>query len=167
QNSYPDGAILQLVLHRFVTYDHCVFRPGPRLNLVIGPNGTGKSTLMCGMILGLGGKPDILGRARDIADFIKHGHDSGWVEVTLRSSSAPEGHVRIKRSIRMNPERTSGITSWQVDGQASTLKMVVGLTKRLGIHVDNLCQFLPQDRVASFALLNPTQLLMETEKVAG
>ncbi|KAI9226884.1 MAG: P-loop containing nucleoside triphosphate hydrolase protein [Piptocephalis tieghemiana] len=165
--SYPDGSILQLILHHFVTYDHCVFRPGPRLNLVIGPNGTGKSTLMCGMILGLGGKPDILGRARDIADFIKHGHESGWVEVTLRSSSSSSGHVRIRRNIRFNPERTSGLSTWQINGQPSTLRKVVGLTKKLGIHVDNLCQFLPQDRVASFALLNPVQLLMETEKVAG
>jgi hypothetical protein len=33
------------------------------------------------------------------------------------------------------------------------------------VQLDNLCQFLPQDKVVEFARLNPQQLLEETEKV--
>ena len=32
------------------------------------------------------------------------------------------------------------------------------------MQLDNLCQFLPQDRVQAFAGLSPTELLLETEK---
>ncbi|KAG1438517.1 hypothetical protein G6F56_012620 [Rhizopus delemar] len=35
------------------------------------------------------------------------------------------------------------------------------------IQVDNLCQFLPQDRVAEFAEMSPTQLLEKTQSAAG
>ncbi len=35
------------------------------------------------------------------------------------------------------------------------------------VQLDNLCQFLPQDRVAAFASLRPHELLLETEKAIG
>lgn len=37
----------------------------------------------------------------------------------------------------------------------------------LNIQVENLCQFLPQDKVASFAAMNSTTLLRETERAVG
>ena len=37
---------MRVKLHNFVTYDDAEFRPGPHLNMIIGPNGTGKSTLL-------------------------------------------------------------------------------------------------------------------------
>lgn len=46
----------------FSTYSFAEFKPGPNLNLVIGPNGTGKSTLVAAIILGLGGNPKTVGR---------------------------------------------------------------------------------------------------------
>jgi len=36
--------------------------------------------------------------------------------------------------------------------------------QRLGVQVDNLCTFLPQEKVGQFTQLNPQQLLLETEK---
>lgn len=36
------GSIYRIKLQNFMTYDDCEFFPGPGLNLVLGPNGTGK-----------------------------------------------------------------------------------------------------------------------------
>lgn len=41
------------------------------------------------------------------------------------------------------------------------------LVSKLNIQVDNLCQFLPQDRVADFSKMNPQLLLENTEKCVG
>lgn len=41
------------------------------------------------------------------------------------------------------------------------------LIRELNIQIDNLCQFLPQDRVVSFAQLSKFDLLRETEKAVG
>lgn len=38
---------------------------------------------------------------------------------------------------------------------------------RLRSQVDNLCQFLPQDRVADFAKMTPQELLVGTEQAVG
>ena len=55
-----------MALRNFVTYDRCEFWPGPHLNMIIGPNGTGKSTIVCAMALGLGGSPSVGGGVHDI-----------------------------------------------------------------------------------------------------
>lgn len=54
RRKHQPGAIVRVKLENFVTYTAVEFFPGPRLNMVIGPNGTGKSTLVCAICIGLG-----------------------------------------------------------------------------------------------------------------
>jgi hypothetical protein len=56
---YKPGAIVRIKVTNFVTYTAAEFFPGPKLNMVIGPNGTGKSTLVCAICLGLGWGPQV------------------------------------------------------------------------------------------------------------
>jgi hypothetical protein len=56
---YKPGAIVRIKVKNFVTYTAAEFFPGPKLNMVIGPNGTGKSTLVCAICLGLGWGPQV------------------------------------------------------------------------------------------------------------
>ena len=56
---YQPGSILRVKLENFVTYTAAEFFPGPKLNMVIGPNGTGKSTLVCAICIGLGWNPQV------------------------------------------------------------------------------------------------------------
>lgn len=50
---------MRIQLQNFVTYDFVEFRPGPHLNMVIGPNGTGKSSIACAICLGLNFPPSV------------------------------------------------------------------------------------------------------------
>lgn len=59
QDGFKPGAIVRIKLTDFVTYTSAEFFPGPKLNMVIGPNGTGKSTLVCAICLGLGWGPQV------------------------------------------------------------------------------------------------------------
>ena len=52
-------------------------------------------------------------------------------------------------------------------GRQATHKNVQVLMKSYSIQIDNLCQFLPQDRVAEFAALDPINLLRETQRAAA
>ena len=56
---HQPGSIVRVKLQNFVTYTSAEFFPGPSLNMVIGPNGTGKSTLVCAICLGLGWGPQV------------------------------------------------------------------------------------------------------------
>ncbi|KAL0006943.1 hypothetical protein SO802_008445 [Lithocarpus litseifolius] len=52
-------------------------------------------------------------------------------------------------------------------GKAVPKKDILQVIQRFNIQVNNLTQFLPQDRVCEFAKLTPVQLLEETEKAVG
>jgi chromosome segregation ATPase len=59
------------------------FCPGSNLNVIIGPNGTGKSTIVCAICLGMTGKPSVLGRASNFSDFIKYQKNRAMIEIEL------------------------------------------------------------------------------------
>ena len=56
---YIPGSIVRIQLFNFVTYDFVEFNPGPYLNMIIGPNGTGKSSIACAIALGLNFSPSV------------------------------------------------------------------------------------------------------------
>ncbi|KAI1417306.1 P-loop containing nucleoside triphosphate hydrolase protein [Hypoxylon sp. FL1857] len=162
-SEFQTGAIVRVLVENFVTYEHAEFNPGPNLNMVIGPNGTGKSSLVCAICLGLGYHPRHLGRASNVGEFVKHGKENAIVEIELQSP--PE--ERANHVIRMQIRKEDNKTKWWLNGRESTHQAVKALTNDLRIQIDNLCQFLPQDRVAEFAGLTPVQLLHETLRAAA
>ena len=42
-----------------MTYDFVEFYPGPHLNIILGPNGTGKSSIAAAIAIGLGFAPKV------------------------------------------------------------------------------------------------------------
>lgn len=54
-----------------------------------------------------------------------------------------------------------------VSGERSTAQKVHEAVSELGIAIDNLCSFLPQDKVASFAAMGPKDLLQATMSAAN
>ncbi|KAI1300434.1 P-loop containing nucleoside triphosphate hydrolase protein [Xylaria venustula] len=162
-NEFHPGAIVRVAVDNFVTYTHAEFLPGPNLNMVIGPNGTGKSSLVCAICLGLGYHPKHLGRASHVGEFVKHGEESAFIEVELQKRPGD----RANPVIRVQINRDDNGRRWWLNGKESTHKAVQELTRRLRIQIDNLCQFLPQDKVAEFAGLTPTRLLEETLRAAA
>ncbi|KAF9347906.1 Structural maintenance of chromosomes protein 5 [Mortierella sp. AD094] len=162
KTDYQHGSILKVSMKSFVTYEYCSFTPGPNLNMIIGPNGTGKSTIVCALALGLGWNTNLLGRAKDISEFVKHGADKGWIEIVLCNKNG--ANVSIKRHINKN----NNTSVWKINGENRTQKEVLKKVQSFDIQVDNLCQFLPQDRVSEFAQMTPQELLRETQRaVAG
>ncbi|XJO76391.1 hypothetical protein BDV3_006922 [Batrachochytrium dendrobatidis] len=160
---YPlhgQGSIVRIKLTNFLTYSAVEFYPGPNLNMVVGPNGTGKSTVVCAIALGLCGRPDVLGRARELQDFVKHGENKAIVEIELKVTGK-------KLVITRTFERGSNQSSWKINGLSAKEKEIKAEIEALAIQVDNLCQFLPQERVSGFAQLSSTELLKETERAVG
>ncbi|KFO89041.1 Structural maintenance of chromosomes protein 5, partial [Buceros rhinoceros silvestris] len=142
------------------TYDICEVYPGPNLNVIVGANGTGKSSIVCAICLGLAGKPSFIGRADKVGLFVKQGCLKGLLEIELFKS--PD-NIIITREIHV----VNNTSSWFINKKPTTLKTVEEQTAALNIQVDNLCQFLPQDKVGEFARLSKIELLEATEKSIG
>ncbi|KRZ73932.1 Structural maintenance of chromosomes protein 5 [Trichinella papuae] len=141
---YP-GAICSIKLENFMIHDNFLMHPGPDLNIVFAPNGTGKSAILCAVCLVFGGTPKIIGRSARVEDYIKWNRNEARI------------HVEIKQ----------GKTQHYVDGVASTRKAVRIIAQKYQIQVNNICQFLAQDRVVEFSKQSPVDLLKNTIFTVG
>ena len=90
-----------------------------------------------------------------MGQFVRHEKEHGYTEIELFFE---QGNQVIRRDLFRDNRST-----WHVNGNDSTLKNVVKIMETAKIQIDNLCQFLPQDKVGEFARMNPVQLLKATE----
>ncbi|WAR53560.1 hypothetical protein PtB15_3B68 [Puccinia triticina] len=161
-HGYLPGSIVRVALKNFVTYSSVEFSPGPYLNMIIGPNGTGKSTLVCAIVLGLGFAPSVLDRASELKMFVKAGTEEGSVEIELKGHPG-KGNYTIK----LNMILANNSRVFEVNGKRTPIAQVQDLVRSFNIQANNLCCFLPQEKVSKFAEMKEPELLRETQKVAG
>uniref|UniRef100_A0A182LZF6 Structural maintenance of chromosomes protein 5 n=1 Tax=Anopheles culicifacies TaxID=139723 RepID=A0A182LZF6_9DIPT len=124
--------------------------------MVIGPNGTGKSAIMAGIVLGMGGNCKVLSRCDNIDSYIKNGKESATIRMsvyqkngTLRWFSRTFDHNRLNK--------------FEIDGETVSQQVYLQQIQTYNIQVDNMCQVLPQDRVQDFTKMNPRELLLNTQ----
>lgn len=160
---FAPGAIVRVMLQNFVTYERAEFFPGPNLNMVIGPNGTGKSSLVCAICLGLGYPANVLGRATHYGEFVKHGKETAIVEIELQKRPQDRKNYVVKLKIN----RENNHRDFWVNNEPVPHKKIQKMMQTLRIQIDNLCQFLPQEKVAEFAGLNSVELLGKTLQAAA
>jgi len=157
---FQSGSIYRMKFTNFMQYRETEVIMGPNLNVIVGPNGAGKSTIVNGICIGLAGKLNVLGRATKIADFILVGKDKAMIEIEL--------FMKDKENIIINRQWTlNGKTEWKLNRKNSSEKEVKETVGKLRIQVDNLCQFLPQDKVHDFSRLDNKGLLSNTIDAVG
>uniref|UniRef100_A0A671KTH2 Structural maintenance of chromosomes protein 5 n=1 Tax=Sinocyclocheilus anshuiensis TaxID=1608454 RepID=A0A671KTH2_9TELE len=157
---FVEGSILRITMRNFLTYDHSEVSPGPKLNMIVGANGTGKSSIVCAICLGLAGKTAVLGRGDKVGLYVKRGCSKGSVEIELYRAS---GNLIITREIQVENNQST----WMLNKKHSSQRAVEEAVKELHIQVGNLCQFLPQEKVGEFAKMSKIELLEATEKSVG
>ncbi|KAL6710716.1 Structural maintenance of chromosomes protein 5 [Coniothyrium glycines] len=163
EDQFQPGSLIRVKLKNFVTYTAAEFHLGPSLNMIIGPNGTGKSTLVCAICLGLGWGSEHLGRAKELGAFVKHGASEATIEIELAAGPGMDENPIVQRVIRKEDNKSQFI----LNGKIVPQKAVTTMCKGLSIQIDNLCQFLPQDRVVEFARMTDVDRLRETQRAAA
>lgn len=105
-----------------------------------------------------------LGRAKDAVEFIKHGCREATIEIELKRAATSPKNPIIVRVIK----REGNKSTYTLNGGSTTGRKVQELANSFNIQIDNLCQFLPQDKVVEFAQMSPIELLASTQRaVAG
>lgn len=136
--------------------------------MVIGANGTGKSTILNAICLGLGGEPKLLGRADDLRAFIMHGKPFCDIEIELAPWPDKPVHIlrrHIDRSKGSERGRGRGASTFFINSDKVHIKDVRELVEQTySCQISNLCTFLPQDKVGNFSGFSDQDRLLETEK---
>ncbi|XP_071845736.1 structural maintenance of chromosomes protein 5-like [Apostichopus japonicus] len=161
RSDFVRGSVVRMKMQNFVTYDECEVLPGPHLNMIVGPNGTGKSSIVCALCLGLAGSTSLLGRGKEVGEYVKHGTNKATLEIELFNPSGQ--NFTIRREIYRKDNKSVFTLNGRQSGPQKVKEMVTGLN----IQINNLCQFLPQDMVVEFAKMTKVELLENTEKAVG
>uniref|UniRef100_A0A8D3CCE0 Structural maintenance of chromosomes protein 5 n=1 Tax=Scophthalmus maximus TaxID=52904 RepID=A0A8D3CCE0_SCOMX len=162
ESRFVEGSILRLSMKNFLTYDYSVVYPGPNLNMIVGANGTGKSSIVCAICLGLAGKTAILGRGDKVGLYVKRGCHKGFIEIELYKRG---GNVVINREIHVENNQSL----WMLNGRHCNQKTVEEEVKALHIQVSNLLMAVKIicEKVGEFAKMSKIELLEATEKSVG
>lgn len=162
KGTFVRGNLVRIWMKNFITFSDTVVLPGPRLNLIIGPNGTGKSTIVNAICIVFGGKLGLLGRSSDLARFVRHGSTESTVEVWLHDTSRAAGVLKVRRIFDVD-----GRSTFYIDGCKSTASAVAELALDYDIQLDNLSQYMPQEKIADFVALRPHEMLTITVRSLG
>lgn len=96
--------------------------------MIIGPNGTGKSTIVAAIVLGLGGHPKILGKGEHISSFIKYGHTKATISIDIQHEA--NKYIRVERTIDSDNK-----TTWAVNSKPTNSRNISELMKSFNIQV--------------------------------
>ncbi|XP_031636219.1 structural maintenance of chromosomes protein 5 [Contarinia nasturtii] len=152
------GKIVKIHLKDFLTHTEAIVHPSEHLNLVIGPNGTGKSSIVASIIIGMGGSTKILSERNKLNDYVKNGKENAHITITVYKD---ERRTQTNFTREFNRKNKS---TYYIDQRKVTEKQYVDEINALNVQVGNLCQFLPQERVQDFAKQNPQELFASTQK---
>lgn len=151
------GYIKRLTLKNFMCHEHFELLFGPKLNFIIGRNGSGKSAILTGISVGLGAKAIDTSRGSSIKSLIKDGKSTARITIELSNEGVGSFQREVfGKTIYIERKITKdGANSYQIRGEN---KAVVGTRKRLVddilqrffIAVNNPLSFLSQDKAREF-----------------
>ena len=153
--SYRSGSIISLHLKNFQTYQNTDFYFHPQLNFIAGPNGSGKSSVANAIAFIFCGTPGTIGKTKEITEYVNFNAGEASVEATIKYK---ERTCLLKRVFN----KVNKKSIWYIDGVHKKQTEYVLFVQGLNINVDNLCQFLPQEKVSEFASLSHEELLVHT-----
>lgn len=157
QGTAQSGIVEKIELRNFMCHQNFNIEFGPKLNFVMGRNGSGKSTILTALMIALGGKTSSTNRGSSLKDLVKKGESSATITVTVRNQGSdafrPEaygGHIIIERRIL-----AEGGGSWKM--KAANGKVVATTKSELesfcdfaNIQPDNPIHILTQDTARQF-----------------
>lgn len=98
-----------------------------------------------------------------MSEFVKTGTREATIEIELQKDHRTRRNPIITRIIKKEGNKSI----YTLNGQPVSGKGVQELARSMNIQIDNLCQFLPQDKVVEFAAMTPVELLQSTQRAAA
>ncbi|KAK9693598.1 Structural maintenance of chromosomes protein 6, partial [Basidiobolus ranarum] len=155
------GVIESIELVNFMCHRYLKVNLGPKINFIIGHNGSGKSAILSGITVCLGGKATVTNRASNLKSLIREGSSVGQVVVKLRNQGSeaykPEVYedcIIIERRISRDGNNGYKIKSSEGKTISTKREELSAICDHMGIQIDNPMNVLSQDTARQF--LNST-----------
>ncbi|XP_032860397.1 structural maintenance of chromosomes protein 6 isoform X1 [Tyto alba] len=152
------GIIESIQLKNFMCHSMLgPFQFGSNLNFVVGNNGSGKSSVLTALIVGLGGKATATNRGSSLKMFVRDGETSADITITLRNQGRdafkPEMYgdsIIVNRHINLDGNRSCKLKSKSGTLISSKKEELVGILDHFNIQIDNPVSVLTQEMSKHF-----------------
>ncbi|KAG0211312.1 Structural maintenance of chromosomes protein 6 [Mortierella sp. GBA30] len=151
------GVIEVIEMFDFMCHRHLKVPFGPKINFIIGHNGSGKSAILTAIMVCLGGKANVTNRAQTLKALIREGASQAEVRLQLRNRGAdaykPDIYgesIIIER--RISKDGASGYKIKSSKGKTISTKReeLSAISDHMNIQVDNPMNVLSQDTARQF-----------------
>ena len=171
------GIVERVEMVEFMNMSHFVVDLGPRVNFIVGGNGTGKSTIVAAITVALGGSASETGRGGRLSELIARGSNSARVTVVLanRGPQAFRPHlfgssITVRKTLRRDgASKLALLTAPEMGGKPVPRPgaVLAAIRSDLSIQVSNPCCILSQNTAAGFFASTRGSKLMEHFKTAS
>lgn len=152
------GIIESIQLKNFMCHSMLgPFQFGSNLNFVVGNNGSGKSSVLTALIVGLGGKATATNRGSSLKMFVRDGETSADISITLRNQGRdafkPEVYgssIIVNQHINLDGSRSYRLKSKSGTLISSKKEELIGILDHFNIQVDNPVSILTQEMSKHF-----------------
>ncbi|KAM6139629.1 structural maintenance of chromosomes protein 6 isoform 2-T3 [Phoenicopterus ruber ruber] len=152
------GIIESIQLKNFMCHSMLgPFQFGSNLNFVVGNNGSGKSSVLTALIVGLGGKATATNRGSSLKMFVRDGETSADISITLRNQGRdafkPEVYgssIIVNQHINLDGSRSYRLKSKTGTLISSKKEELLGILDHFNIQVDNPVSVLTQEMSKHF-----------------
>lgn len=139
-------------------HENFVLDFGPRLNFIIGHNGSGKSAILTGISICLGAKASETNRGSSLKDLIKEGANNSHIQVVLANEGEDAyepgkygSEIIIERVLRRDVQNAPYVLKSENGKKVSQKKSDLdAILDYFNIAVNNPMAFLSQDAARSF-----------------
>jgi chromosome segregation ATPase len=156
---HGNGTILKVRVTNFMCHQHLEVELGPRINFIVGENGSGKSAVLTALMVCLGTKKGAKERSdKGLKGFIREGSNFAKVEVSIRNVGNDAFEPQMNHGDVITVERTisaSGSGSFKIRNKAgkeigSSREMLLRMMDHFNIDVDNPIVVMTQDSSRQF-----------------
>jgi structural maintenance of chromosomes protein 5 len=158
-SSFQPGNIIRIRLRHIMCFEDTEIHMGPRMNLILGQNGSGKSAIATGIMLGCGYEVRQVGeRFKKASDVISRDAREARVDMEIL-----DNHTERMKLQRVIPRE--GREQYRIDGRLVPMKEYRKKIKELSIRAGSILQFLPQEKVIEFSKNTHSGILQETQSI--
>lgn len=160
----PRAYVSRVVLNDFQKYGYAAFSLSEKGNMVIGRNGSGKSSLGAAIALALGATTRTAGKSIALHECIRFGQAQARIdlEITVKHREQTEKSQKEAREptkITVTRIIARDESHYLINGEARKAHEVKTLRHSLGLKVESAAFYLPQDKISEFLSLTEEEQL--------
>ncbi|KAH0795915.1 structural maintenance of chromosomes protein 6 [Histomonas meleagridis] len=149
------GTLLSIRMINFMIHDNLLIELEPRVNFITGRNGSGKSSILVALSVGLGSNTKLSGRGQSLSGLIKDGRHEATISIVIQNGPNGYQFEKYGETITITRKITHSSSRFEISGIARTNSTHIReeLSKILSffnIQNDNPCSIMHQDVAREF-----------------